>query len=238
MNREQLKNIIEAALMVADKPLGMDQLMSLFDREPAPPDKSEIREVITELTEDYADRGIELNEVASGFRIQVRAKYAEWISRLFEEKPPRYSRALLETLAIIVYRQPLTRAEIEDIRGVSVNTNIIRTLLEREWIRVVGHRDVPGRPELLATTREFLDYFNLKKLSELPPLPEVRDLGQISQDLFGDLDMQVTDPGESAEQISRTDQMQEEQEIAESEFSDQDIMLEVGDDDKVVPITH
>ncbi len=189
MNQEQIKNIIEAALMAFDEPRTAAQLQVLFEGDDEPPGKDEIRAAIDQLIEDYADRGIELKEVASGYRFQVRADYAEWINRLFQDKPQRYSRAFMETLAIIAYRQPVTRGEIEDIRGVSVNTNIIKSLQEREWIRVVGHRDVPGKPELLATTREFLDYFNLKKLTELPPLSEIKDYDQLNPDLFEGLDI-------------------------------------------------
>ncbi len=188
MNQEKIKNIIEAALMVSDKPMSIAQLTALFEKN-AEVEKELIREVIKQLQQDYENRGIELREVASGFRIQVSPDYAEWVNRLFEDKPPRYSRALLETLAIIAYRQPLTRAEIEDIRGVSVSTGIIKTLQEREWIRVVGHKDVPGKPELLATTKEFLDYFNLKKLSDLPTLAEIKELTRLNPDLFDNLEI-------------------------------------------------
>lgn len=184
MNAVDLKNILEAVLMTADAPMDINRLAALFEKEPEPVEKTAIRAALSLLQEEYDGRGIELREVASGFRIQVRAAYADWVNRLFDEKPQRYSRALLETLAIIAYRQPVTRGEIEDIRGVSINSNIIRTLQEREWIKVVGHRDVPGKPELLATTREFLDYFNLKKLSDLPPLSAIQDLENINPDLF------------------------------------------------------
>jgi len=178
----QLKQIVEAALLAAGRPLGLDQLQGLFDSG-GEPHKRQLREVLAELADDYAGRGMELKEVGSGFRIQVRADYAHWVSRLFVERPPKYSRALLETLALIAYRQPITRGEIEEIRGVSVSTNIVKTLTEREWVRVVGHRDVPGRPALYATTREFLDYFNLKGLGELPSLAEIRDLDSINREL-------------------------------------------------------
>lgn len=190
MNREKVKYIIEAALMVSEKPLSVTRLLSLFGQDSEEVDRSIIREALDELQQDYVGRGIELKEVASGFRIQVNGDYADWVNRLFDERPPRYSRALLETLAIIAYRQPLTRAEIEDIRGVSVSSSIIRTLQEREWIRIVGHRDVPGKPELLATTSEFLDYFNLKKLSDLPTLSEIKELSQVNPDLFDSLEEQ------------------------------------------------
>ncbi|NIN33798.1 MAG: SMC-Scp complex subunit ScpB [Gammaproteobacteria bacterium] len=188
MNEDQLKNIIEAALMVSDKPMSINCLLELFQKDVEEIKREEIMAAIQRLQDDYQSRGIELAKVANGYRIQSRAEYADWINRLFDEKPPRYSRALLETLAIIAYRQPLTRAEIEDIRGVSVSTNIIKTLQEREWIRVVGHKDLPGKPELLATTKEFLDYFNLKTLSELPTLAELKELNQLNPDLFASLD--------------------------------------------------
>jgi segregation and condensation protein B len=184
MNLELVKKIIEAALMVSGRPLTLSQLLELFDQDGDRPEKADIRAALTELQSEYADRGAELKEVASGFRFQVKSEYARWVNRLYDERTPRYSRALLETLAIIAYRQPITRGEIEDIRGVSVNANIIKTMQEREWIRVVGYRDVPGRPELLATTKQFLDYFNLKKLSDLPTLAEIKDYDQLNPDLF------------------------------------------------------
>jgi len=152
-----LKQIVEAALLAADEPLSLDRISSLFERQ-GRPQRADIQGVLDELGREYEGRGVELVEVASGFRIQVRHQLSPWIGRLWEERAPRYSRALLETLAIIAYRQPVTRGEIENIRGVSVSTNIVRTLQEREWVRVVGHRDVPGRPGLYATTRAFLDY--------------------------------------------------------------------------------
>jgi len=177
-----VKQIVEAALLAAGRPLSIDQLLELF-LEDERPEQARIREILGHLQEEYQGRGMELREVASGFRIQVRAEFAPWVSRLWQEKPARYSRALLETLALVAYRQPVTRAEIEDIRGVSVSTNIVKTLMEREWIRVVGHRDVPGKPALYATTREFLDYFGLKSLDELPTLAEIRDLDSINREL-------------------------------------------------------
>ena len=188
MNKDKLKNILEAALMSAHEPLGVNQLLAMFDGDLEKPDKAELRAALDEIQKDYDGRGIELKEVASGFRFQVRSEFAEWINRLQEDKPQRYSRALLETLAIIAYRQPVTRGEIEEIRGVSISHSIIKTLQEREWIRVVGHRDVPGKPELLATTRQFLDYFNLKKLSDLPPLSAIKDFDKINPDLFEQLE--------------------------------------------------
>ena len=177
-----LKTIVEAALLAAGRPLDVDALAALFD-EGAQPDAATLRDALEELARDYDGRGIEVREVSSGWRIQVRASFSPWVSRLWEEKPGRYSRALMETLAIIAYRQPITRGEIEDIRGVAVSTNIVKTLLEREWVRVVGQRDVPGRPSLYATTRQFLDYFGLRSLEDLPPLAEIRDLVSIDGEL-------------------------------------------------------
>ena len=175
MQIEQLKPIIEAALLAASQPLTVAQLGELFVEEDGV-DREAIARTLEALGEDCAGRGIELKEVASGFRYQVRQDVHPWVSRMWTEKPSRYSRALLETLALIAYRQPITRPEIEQIRGVVVSSNIIKTLEEREWVRVVGHRDVPGRPALFGTTRAFLDYFNLKSLDQLPPLSEIRDM--------------------------------------------------------------
>lgn len=184
MSPELLKNIIEAALMASDSPRTLNQLAVLFENDADKPDKEAMKAALEQLAADYEGRGVELKEVASGYRFQVRKEFADWINRLYEDKPQRYSRAFLETLAIIAYRQPITRGEIEDIRGVTVSSNIIKSLQEREWIRVIGHRDIPGKPELLATTREFLDYFNLQKLTELPPLSELKDYDQLNPDLF------------------------------------------------------
>jgi len=188
MNQDNLKNIIEAVIMAADTPRNINQLMALFENDEDKPEREQLVAALEQLKQDYAGRGIELREVASGYRFHVISDYAEWVNRLHSEKPQRYSRAFLETLAIIAYRQPITRSEIEDIRGVSVSSGIIKTLQEREWVRVVGHRDIPGKPELIATTKEFLDYFNLKKLSDLPPLSEIKDFDQINPDLFEGLD--------------------------------------------------
>ena len=174
MDEIEIKHFIESALLAAGRPLSIDQLQNLFDNTSAP-EKSQIRQVISTLLEEYEDRGITIKEVASGFRIQVKAGMAERLHKLWEERPPRYSRAFFETLALIAYRQPVTRGDIEEIRGVSVSTNIIRSLQEREWIRVVGHRDVPGRPAMFGTTKLFLDYFGLKKLDDLPPLADLSD---------------------------------------------------------------
>jgi segregation and condensation protein B len=182
MQDQYRRNVIEAALLAAGRPLAVQQLIELFD-ERERPTAEEVRAALAELDADYAGRGIELREVASGFRIQVRSSMTEVVSRLWQERPTRYSRALLETLALIAYRQPITRAEIEEVRGVTVNPNIVRTLFERNWIRVVGHREVPGRPELLGTTREFLDYFSLSSLDELPTLAALRDMDSLGVQL-------------------------------------------------------
>ncbi len=180
--KPELSMILEAAIMASSRPLNIEQLAALFPEEERP-DGNEIREALVVISEACASRAFELKQVASGFRFQVRQQMAPWIGGLWDEKPQRYTRALLETLALIAYRQPITRGEIEDIRGVSVSSNIIRTLQEREWVRVVGHRDVPGRPAMFATTRQFLDYFNLQNLNELPPLSEIRDLEEIAKSL-------------------------------------------------------
>jgi segregation and condensation protein B len=177
-----LKNIVEAALLASGRSLSVSDLLQLFDLtgRPGPED---LQQALTQLVSDYDGRGIELKETAAGWRIQVRRELSVEISRLWPERPQRYSRALLETLALIAYRQPMTRAEIEAVRGVAVNPNIIKTLLERSWIRVVGHRDLPGPPELLGTTREFLDYFGLRGLEELPPLAELKALSELEPQL-------------------------------------------------------
>lgn len=205
MNQQQLKNAIEAVLMTAGKPVTIATLLKLFAQQQPPPGKTDITDAIDKIEEDYQDRGIEIKEVASGFRVQVSTEYAHYVNQLFYDKPPKYSRALLETLAIIVYRQPLTRAEIEDIRGVGVSANIIRTLQERNWIRIVGHKDVPGKPELLATSKEFLDYFNLKELSELPELSEIKDLNTMSSGMLSqlahELPLATKDESSSSDQV-------------------------------------
>ncbi|MBO6556952.1 MAG: SMC-Scp complex subunit ScpB [Pseudomonadales bacterium] len=176
-----IKQIVEGAIMAAEAPLSVDQLMQLFEDDG--PARSDLREVLKEIEQDCEGRGYELKQVASGYRFQVRSDYGEWVARLWKEKPPRYSRALLETLALVAYKQPITRGDIEEIRGVAVSTNIMRTLVEREWVRIVGHRDVPGQPALYATTKEFLDYFNLRSLDELPTLAEIKDMTKVNEEL-------------------------------------------------------
>lgn len=174
MDDKDIKYFLEAALLAAGRPLNIDQLQGLFDGR-MEPEKADIRKAIATLNDEYEERGIVISEVASGFRMQVKSAMADRLQKLWEERPPRYSRAMFETLALIAYRQPITRGEIEEIRGVSVSTNIVRQLLEREWVRVVGHRDVPGRPAMFGTTKGFLDYFSLKKLDDLPPLADLSD---------------------------------------------------------------
>ncbi len=178
IDADKLKQILEAALLAADEPLTVDQFVKLFREGEVEPEtiRADIREALAELETQTADRGYELIRVASGYRYQVRQELSAWVSRLWEEKPPRYSRALLETLALVAYKQPVTRGDIEEVRGVSVSQSIMRTLVERGWIRVVGQREVPGHPAMYGTTRAFLDYFNLKSLDQLPPLPEIREL--------------------------------------------------------------
>src|SRR3984957_2274817 len=178
MSVSEIRNVVEAALLAAGKSLTLNELSQIFD-ESDRPDAPAIRAAVESLAADYATRPVEIKETGAGWRIQVRRQYSSAVARLWPERPQRYSRALLETLALIAYRQPITRAEIQSVRGVTVNPNITKTLLERQWIRVVGHRDLPGRPELLGTTREFLEYFSLRSLDELPALAQLRTLGQL-----------------------------------------------------------
>src|SRR3954468_19208252 len=190
MTESHIRNVIEAALLAAGKPLQPADLVDLFDEGASRPSVTTIQAALAALAEEYSTRGIEIKETATGFRIQVRRELSSEISRLWPERPPKYTRALLETLALIAYKQPITRAEIEAVRGVAVNPNILKSIIERNWVTVVGHRDVPGRPELLGTTREFLDYFGLKRLDELPPLAEIKALGEIK------LQFDLPDPGQ------------------------------------------
>ncbi len=178
----KVKMIVEGLLLAAGRPLTLDNIIQVFARGEKP-DKKELKSVMEAIAADCDDRGFELKQVASGYRFQVKQELSEWVAKLWEERPPRYTRALLETLALIAYRQPITRGDIEEIRGVAVSPNIIRTLLDREWVRVVGHRDVPGRPAMFATTKQFLDYFNLKSLQELPPLSDVKELVQADPEI-------------------------------------------------------
>jgi segregation and condensation protein B len=224
MNDQYVRNVIEAALLAAGRPLVADELVGLFDeRDGSAAD--EVRAAIAALQADYATRGIELVEVASGYRIQIRSAVAQPVSRLWQERPTKYSRALLETLALVAYRQPITRGEIEQIRGVAVNPNIIKTLLERSWIRVIGHRDVPGRPELLGTTRDFLDYFGLQKLDDLPTLAQLKELE--------DLRVQLSLPG--AEPVVEPDEPAagENESSAARPAADASEVAEQSDDDEL-----
>jgi segregation and condensation protein B len=175
MDETEIKHVVEAALLAAGRPLTLDRLQEIFAAKGGGPDRAALKRVLEALANDYEGRGIELREVATGYRVQVKRTMTDWLQPLWEERAPRYTRALLETLALVAYRQPITRAEIEEVRGVVVSTNIVRTLLERNWIRVVGHRDVPGKPAMFGTTKEFLEYFGLKKLEDLPTLAEIKD---------------------------------------------------------------
>jgi segregation and condensation protein B len=226
MSQEKLKNIVEAAMFAAQRSLTVDDLAALFEGSNWTPERKSIREALSQLAEDWQERGIEMKEVSSGFRFQVRKEYSGWLGSLWSERPPRYTRALLETLALIAYRQPITRGEIEDVRGVSVSPSIIKTLSDREWIRVLGHRDVPGRPELFGTTREFLDSFNLKSLDQLPPLSEVKDIDTMTDDLFATVPLvAVVDTKGSAQEDEGQgeEQEQEQEQVEESRADDEPV---------------
>lgn len=200
---QQFAKVLEALLLAAAKPLSVESIAEVFD-EDTRPNVHQIKAAIGQLSADISVRSYQISEVASGFRLQVRAEYSAWVGRLWEERPQRYSRAMLETLALIAYRQPITRGEIEDVRGVAVNTSIIKTLLEREWIRVVGYKDVPGKPAMLATTKTFLDYFNLRGLDQLPSLTELQEL-QPTTDELSEPKTAVTVAGLHATTVSETD---------------------------------
>lgn len=218
LNKTELMRILEAALFSAGQTLKLDRLMDLFpyDKHPG---KEAVQEALASLQEQYLkNTSLELKEVSSGFRFQVRDDYSSWVAKLFEERPARYSRATLETLSLIAYRQPITRAEIEEVRGVGVSSQIIKTMVERDWIRVIGHRDVPGKPALYATTKGFLDYFNLKSITELPPLADLRDIDAINAEL--DLTVPTvpsTPASEGEESEADLDMMSEEASPAEDE---------------------
>jgi len=200
MDDTEIKYFIEAALLAAGRPLNIQQLQDLFDGR-STPEKPRIRVALAALEEDYEARGLTIAEVASGFRLQIKTSMAESLGKLWEERPPRYSRALFETLALIAYRQPITRGEIEEVRGVAVSSNIVRSLMERDWVRVVGHRDVPGRPAMFGTTRQFLDYFGLKKLEDLPPLADMSDW----ESLRVQLDLPDVDEADAQEGTERAE---------------------------------
>lgn len=228
MDDNAIKYFVEAALLAAGRPLSIDQLQKLFDGR-STPEKAQIRQAISSLLDDYADRGITISEVASGYRMQVEGAMVQRLQKLWEERPPRYSRALFETLALIAYRQPMTRGEIEEIRGVAVSSNIVRSLLERDWIRVVGHRDVPGRPAMFGTTKLFLDYFGLKKLDDLPPLADLSDWESlrvqlnlpVEEDEAGEPDMTDADTANIPVLYPETDEF-EADEAADAEVMEPD----------------
>jgi segregation and condensation protein B len=232
MDAVEIKHFIEAALLAAGRPLSVDQLQNLFDGRMAPA-KKDIRAAVAALNDEYKDRGIIVAEVASGLRVQVKPAMANQLQKLWEDRPPRYSRALFETLALIAYRQPITRGEIEEVRGVSVSSNIVRSLLERDWVRVVGHRDVPGRPEMFGTTKTFLDYFGLMKLDDLPPLADLADwenlrvqlnLPEVDEDLTSEL-ADVTQLPTLSPQVGEGDGDPEQtsEVIGDSDLNDHDI---------------
>ncbi len=231
IDEQTLKQIIEGVLLVAGEPLSLDRLLALFPEEQRP-ERVRVRDTLVQLATDCTGRALELKEVASGFRYQVRQSLSTWVSQLWEERPPRYSRALLETLALIAYRQPITRAEIEDIRGVTVSTHIMKTLQEREWVRVVGHRDVPGKPGMYATTRQFLDYFNLKTLEALPTLVEIRDIDEINASLA----LEIPDTAMSGDTTDTTAEADDASRCASGAQSD-DEMLVQGVTDEITPDT-
>ncbi|HCA35647.1 MAG TPA: SMC-Scp complex subunit ScpB [Gammaproteobacteria bacterium] len=233
----KVKMIVEGLLMAAGRPLTLDNIIAVFAKNEQP-DRAELKTVMEAISADCDDRGFELKQVASGYRFQVKQDLSEWVAKLWEERPPRYTRALLETLALIAYRQPITRGDIEEIRGVGVSANIIRTLLDREWIRVVGHRDVPGRPAMFATTKQFLDYFNLKSLQELPPLSEIKELAQTDQEIdladelaqqrVIDLPEDVIDEASFKQNEAEREQLLEEEEALELAKKPLDEILKMG----------
>ena len=223
METDQLIRILEGALLAAGKPMTVPQLADLFE-EGERPENEQIREALAQLTQYCEGRGFELRQVASGYRFQVVEDVAPWVGRLWDEKPQRYSRALLETLALIAYRQPITRGDIEDIRGVAVSSQIIKTLLEREWVRVVGHKDVPGRPAMYATTRKFLDYFNLSNLDDLPALADIKDLDTLTGELKFDDSADATagngENGELEEDAAETASAEPQSEVSNQDSDD------------------
>lgn len=217
MKQKKITRIIEASLLAAGSSLSKDRMLALFAEDESVK-VADVNKALEQLAEEAEGRGVELIEVSSGFRYQARQDYAEWIARLWEERPARYSRALLETLSLIAYRQPTTRSDIEQVRGVSVSSSIIKTLLEREWVRVVGHRDVPGKPALYATTKQFLDYFGLKSLDELPSLAEIKDLDNLNPELKFESESESSSEADSAEAIGEN--LNEDSEKAESSERD------------------
>ena len=221
-----LRQIIEGAIFASGSPISVDKILSLFEGDQ--PTREQVRDTLKKIEASCSERGFELKKVASGYRFQVRQEYSKWVSRLWDEKPQRYSRALLETLALIAYKQPITRGDIEDVRGVSVSTNIMRTLLERDWIRVVGHRDVPGRPATYATTKNFLDYFNLSNLDDLPDIVEIDELDKENEEqkfaeVVGDTNLLETEQGETFPSLTLATEETLERVAAEAEVIDGNI---------------
>ncbi len=239
---DNIAQILEAAIFAAGEPLPISKLTQLFPRSERP-SKKQLRDVLKAVAETYQDRGVELVEVGNGFRFQARADHAAYLQRLWEKKPPRYSRALLETLSLIVYRQPITRGEIEDVRGVAVSTNITKTLLEHGWIKMIGHKDVPGKPALWGTTKQFLDYFNLKSLSELPPLEDLVDLDELERKLGMQLKFEEVNAGEVEASDGETDPSAEvvegevELDAIESKEIDAEILERDVDDEVAIETT-
>jgi segregation and condensation protein B len=205
MNADLIKRIVEGALLAAGKPMDIARIENLFEDEERPP-RDQIRAALEEVEADCRGRGFELMQTATGYRFQVRQDLAQWVNRLWTEKPKRYSRAMLETLALIAYRQPLTRGDIEQVRGVAVSSDIIRTLQERDWVRVVGFRDVPGKPALYATTKNFLDYFNIKSLEQLPALSEIKDFAELDPELELALSSNAGNSAEGPELVAANDE--------------------------------
>lgn len=235
MEIKKLKNILEAVLLAAERSMTVPQLEALFELDEERPTRDEIRKALHEMEEDYETRSFELKHVASGYRLQVKQEFATWVGRLWEERPARYTRALLETMALIAYRQPITRGEIEEVRGVSVSSNIIKTLLERDWIKVLGHKDVPGKPTLYGTTKEFLDYFNLQKLDQLPTLAEIKDLDAIHPELELDEDAVEGDEKGADDSAAANDESQnpsDDDETPAATASD-DVVAENAEDEPV-----
>ncbi len=240
---DELKNIIEAAILVSEEPITVDRILGMFT-DATKPERSTVNDLLLELEQEYANRGFELKRIEKAYRIQTREEYSPWLARLRAGRPPRYSRALLETLAIIAYRQPVTRGEIEEIRGVAVSTDIIRTLVDREWVRQVGVRDVPGKPALFATTRSFLEYFNLEGLSQLPTLQDIRDMDTIAAELNMKLPLdegrngdENADQGDEADSESSVDdnnaQHEQQADLLESDEHANDIQSVEGDEEAV-----
>lgn len=231
MDTGKLKNILEAILLATDRTLTVAHLETLFELDEERPTRDELRKALQEMADDYESRSYELKQVSSGYRLQVKQEYAHWVGRLWEEKPARYTRALLETMALIAYRQPITRGEIEEVRGVSVSSNIIKTLLERDWIKVLGHKDVPGKPALYGTTKEFLDYFNLKSLDQLPTLAEIKDLDSIHPELG--LDDDVENNSAPDEQAAHEDSQKDKSEDEKGSDFPGDDKLAFNEEDSV-----